>query len=78
MSAEAAITRSWPVGPYMVTLSAPKPKPGQQLAAAIEWAPSLPKSRLTVAEIAQYRAGRDAAIVDIARELGIRVAVVEV
>lgn len=74
MSAEAAaITRSWSVGPYTATLTVPKAKPGQTVAAVIEWEPRVPQ-RLKPAEIEQYRAGRDAAI----KALGLNVLVVEV
>lgn len=76
MSAEAAFTRSWAVGAFTASLSAPRPKPGQQLAAVIEWAPSVP-ARLTPDELAAYRAGRDAALLELATELGASVAVVD-
>ena len=76
MTAEAAFTRSWPVGSYNATLSTPKPKPGQQLTAVIEWTPSQPR-RLTPAEFEQYRSGRDAALAEMAAELRINVAVVD-
>lgn len=76
MSAEGAFTRTWQVGRYTATLSAPRPKPGAFQCALIEWEPNAP-DRLTDAELQAYRRGRDAALADLARALGIRVAVVE-
>ncbi len=76
MSAELAVTRSWPVGRYTATLSTPRPKAGACLAAAVEWAPSTP-DRLSASELAAYLAGRNVALRDLARELGITVAVVD-
>ncbi len=78
MSADAAVlVRSWPVGAYVVTMSVPRPVGGLQKAVAIEWSPSEP-TRLSGKELDQYRRGRDEAIGDLARELGIRVAVLEI
>lgn len=77
MSAEAALlTRSWKVGHRTCTLTAPRPVQGQALCAAMEWTPSEPK-RLTPAELEQYRAGRNQAVAEIARELRINAAVIE-
>lgn len=76
MSGEAAFSRSWPVGQLTVTLSCPRPKPGQVLSAVIEWSPRRPV-RLQPAELAQYRAGRDAALRDLSSEFGLTVGVVE-
>jgi hypothetical protein len=42
----------------------------------MEWAPDLP-GRLSAEEINQYRKGRNAALLDIARELGVRIALVD-
>lgn len=72
MSAEAAFTRSWRVGRYTATLSAPRPKPGQLLAAVIEWEPRQP-DRLSTDEQAQYRRGRDDAL----RALDLKALVIE-
>lgn len=76
MSAEPAFVHSWAVGAFKATLSAPRPRPGQQLAAVIEWTPAEP-AHLTADEWAQYRAGRHHALVGIAAEFGINVAVLE-
>lgn len=75
MSATGGIARSWPVGKYSVTMTIPRTGSGV-LAASVEWEPHLPK-RLTEAELQQYRAGRDAALVEMAAELGITVGLVE-
>jgi hypothetical protein len=73
----AALVRQFKVGPYSITLSVPKVAPGGAASACVEWEPHMPK-RLSVMELAQYRAGRDAAIAEIANELGGTVAVMEV
>lgn len=73
MSAEAAaLVRSWPVGRYTCTLTAPQPKRGAVHTVVIEWSPEQPK-RLTHAEIEQYREGRDAAFL----ALGLNVLILE-
>ena len=77
MSAEAAFVRSWQVGAFTVTLSMPKPRPGRAQSCLIEWAPDAPPS-MSAAEWGQYRAGRNAALAELARELGSNVAVLEV
>jgi|JI8StandDraft_1071087.scaffolds.fasta_scaffold51094_2 hypothetical protein len=71
----AAFTATWRVGSRTVTLTSPHPKPGQALSAVVEWDPAMPL-KLTPAELVQYRAGRDAALADMAQALGITVAVV--
>lgn len=77
MSAEAAaFTRSWPVGRYTATLTAPRPKAGAASSAVVEWQPALPH-RLTPEELRQYRAGRDAALTDMAQQFGIAATVME-
>lgn len=77
MSAEAAFTRSWPVGRYTATLTSPKARdPGAVRSACVEWQPSMPL-RLTPEEMRVYRAGRDAALSDLAREFGINLAVID-
>lgn len=77
MTAEVAIlTRSWPVGDRTCTLTVPRAKPSEIMHAVAEWSPTEP-SRLTAAEWAQYRAGRNHALAGIAAELGITVAVLE-
>lgn len=76
MSASLAFVRTWMVGSHTATLTCPRPAPGQMLAAVIEWAPSEP-NRLNASELAAYRAGRNAALADLAQELGLRVALIE-
>lgn len=76
MSAEAAFTRSWRVGMWVASLTCRKPQAGQDLAAVIEWTPNRPH-RLSAGELQQYRAGRDAAMAELAAELGITVGVIE-
>ena len=76
MNAEAAISRSWAVGDRTVTLTVPRSRPGAVMCAAVEWSPSEPNS-LTGQELALYRIGRNEAIAEIAAELGIRAAVLD-
>lgn len=77
MSAEAPVAvRTWPVGRYIVTMSIPKPRRGSVISATVEWAPDEP-ARLSVEELRQYRSGRNLALAELAAELGIRVAVVD-
>jgi len=78
MSAEAAIcVRTWTVGWRTCTLTMQRPKAGAVLHCSMEWAPDKPV-RLSDAEIAEYRRGRNAALAEISLELGINAAVVEV
>lgn len=78
MTAEAAtISRTWKVGNRTVTLTLPKPKRGGVQSCVIEWAPDVPPT-VSAAELAEYRAGRNAALAELARELGGNVAVLEV
>lgn len=78
MTAEAALlTRTFRVGKRTVTLTFPRPKAGDALCLACEWSPDPPR-RLSKAELRQYRAGRNAAVAELARELGVKAAVVEV
>lgn len=77
MSAEAAIAvRSWPVGRHACQLTVRRPKPGAVVNAVVEWSPAEP-ARLTAEEWAQYRAGRNQALAELAAELGINVGVLE-
>ncbi len=77
MSAEAAIfTRTWQVGSRKVTMTLPRLPSGKPGVVAMEWDGSVPK-RMGNAEWQQYRAGRDAALADLARELGLNIAVVD-
>ena len=77
MSADAAfVSRSWSVGERTVTLTIPRPKPGRPLIACAEWSPTEPSS-LSTEEWTTYRQGRQIAITELAEELGITVALLE-
>lgn len=77
MSAESpALVRSWSVGRYTCTLLMPKVRGRMLTSCVIEWTPEQPR-KLTEAEIAQYRAGRDAAFAELALALNRNVAVVD-
>lgn len=76
MSAAAGFSRTWAVGKYRATLSCPRPRPGVTASACIEWFPHVPQ-RLTLREVDEYRAGRASALADLARELRVSVAVVD-
>jgi len=78
MSGESALlTRSWPVGARTVTLTIPKPRPGAPVCATAEWSPTEP-TRLSTDEWKQYRMGRNEALAQLAGELGISVAVLDI
>jgi len=65
MSATApALVRSWQVGRYEVTLTVQSPIPGCITHALVEWSPHQPDD-LTVQELEQYRAGRNAAFAEL-------------
>ena len=72
----AIALRGWPVGSYVCTLTMCRAAPGQLVSALIQWEPRQPTS-LTDEELREYRAGRDRALAEISRELGINAAVVE-
>ena len=77
MSAEAALaSRTWSVGRYECTLTVPRPRPGDVLHAVMEWAPEQPR-RLSSSQMRQYRRGRNQAVAEVAQQLGISAAVVE-
>src|SRR5581483_11686094 len=77
VSAVAALAvKSWKAGRYTCTLTLQRPRPTALVNAVIEWAPEQPK-RLTDAELAEYRAGRNKAMADLSQALGINAAVVE-
>lgn len=77
MSAEAALlVRSWKVGSRTVTMTVPKPRGKRPAFPVMDWSPQVPRN-LTADEWAQYRAGRDAALAELAQSLGGTVAVVE-
>lgn len=77
MGAEAAVfVRVWKVGDRSCRMTLPKPTVGRAVQVAVEWAPDQP-TRLSAAELVEYRAGRDAAIAEVAQTLGITVGVVD-
>ena len=76
MSAEKAIVRTWRVGRFTAELSVRKPQPGVMASAVIDWSPGIPHD-LTERDLEKYRAGRRKAIEEIASELGVSVAVLE-
>lgn len=76
MSAESAFVRTWRAGRYTATLTYPISRAGEVRSAAIEWSPAMPR-RLTPAELAEYRAGRDHALAALSAEFGVRIAVLE-
>lgn len=78
MSAEAAaLTRSFRVGKRTCTLTVPAPRIGSAVTMVVEWTPTVPR-RLTKAELRAYRAGRDAALADLALLTGLQTCVVEI
>lgn len=77
MSAESPlIVRTWPVGGFTATLTVPRVNGDATASAVIEWTPSVP-SRLTEQEVAQYRAGRNRALAEVAQLMGGNVALLE-
>lgn len=78
MAAEKPLfTGTFPVGERTVTLTVSRGRKGGPGAMVVEWTADRP-ARLTPAELAEYRAGRDAALAELGHLLGGRVAVVEV
>ena len=69
MTATAAlISRTWTVGKrFRVTLTIPRPLPGQVACAACEWLPAIPE-RMNKREQRDYYRGRDDALREL-REL---------
>jgi hypothetical protein len=65
------------VGDRTCTMTVPRLQPGRPVHLAIEWSPTMPR-RLSDAELDEYRVGRDAALADVARELGVTAALLEV
>lgn len=77
MSAETVVlSRTWTVGKRTVTFTVPQPKPGHAVHCCCEWSPDEPQ-RLAGTEWLQYVAGRNAAIAELAHELGVNVAVID-
>lgn len=78
MTAEAAIlSRSWRVGDRVATISVPPTAGPGPRCACIEWSPS-PPAGLSAAEWVEYRAGRNAAVEELAEALGVTAAVLEI
>jgi hypothetical protein len=74
MSAEAPLVNaSFKVGARTATITVRKPVKGTAISMACEWSPDAPKT-LTPQELAEYRAGRDAAF----SAAGLRALIVEV
>lgn len=67
-----ALVKTWSVGRYEVTLTVQRPIAGGITHALVEWSPHQPDD-LTVQELEQYRAGRNAAFA----ELGLLAAVLD-
>jgi hypothetical protein len=79
MPSDASLfARSWHVGRWTVTVTVPPVQAGRASIAALEWSPGLPERPLTALELEQYRQGRDAAAADLARTLGLNIAVQEI
>jgi hypothetical protein len=77
MSAESPLSISrFAVGARTCVMTIPKPRAGEAASCVIEWLPDVP-TRLTPAELAEYRAGRDQVLTALSRRLGITAAVVE-
>lgn len=77
MSAEAPLSVSrFAVGDRTCALTIARPKVGEMASCVVEWHPDIP-TRLTPAELREYRAGRDQVLAALARELGITAAVVD-
>lgn len=76
MSAALPVVRSWRVGERVVTLTIPKTAPGEPTRATAVWTPTEPAS-LSTSEWQDYRHGRHRALSEIAAELGISVAVLD-
>ncbi len=75
-AARPLIRRTWPVGERTVTLTILKAVPGRPARTTAEWSPNQP-STLTADEWREYRSGRHQALEEIAAELGISVAVLD-
>jgi hypothetical protein len=78
MQSEApSIVRSWRVGPWTVTLTAPRAAVGGVVVAEVEWVPALPDRELTPREFVQYQGGLARATADVAEALGMQFATAE-
>lgn len=78
MSAEVAtLTRTWSVGRHRCTLTVGPARPDEMATSVIEWSPQPPR-RLSSSQLRAYRRGRNAAMAELAAELGGAVVLVEV
>ena len=78
MGAEAAaLVRSFRVGRRVVTITMPPTKRGEVRSTVIEWEPDVPP-RLSKRELRQYRAGRNAALRELAEVIGGSILVIDV
>ena len=71
-----ALVRNFPVGRRVCTLTIPSPKPHGLVCMVAEWSPEAPK-HLSHRELQQYRKGRNKALAELSRDLGIKTLVVE-
>ena len=72
----AALVRSFPVGRRTCTLTIETPKIGAVVNMVVEWFPNAP-TRFSPREWRQYRHGRNAAVAELARQTGMKAAVIE-
>lgn len=80
MSAEApAVLRSFKVGHRICTIALRRPAPGQEIDYLMaDWSPDAPARLTDEREIAEYRAGRDAAVAELAELIGGNIAIAEI
>ena len=71
-----SLVRSFTVGRYTVTLRVPPIERGSVRSMVCEWEPETP-TRLTKRELREYRAGRDAALAELAEAMSTRALVIE-
>lgn len=77
MSGPAAIVKTWRVGRYTAQVTVKRPaEDGVAQRVVVEWLPGPPRA-LTDRDYATHRAARNRAIAEIAAELGINAAVLE-
>lgn len=78
MSGEAPLVhRSFAVGRRTCEVTIPRPPVGGVISMVVEWLPEPPR-QLAPEELAEYRRGRDAAVAEAARLIGMTAAVIEV
>ncbi len=71
-----ALVSTFRVGSRIVTMTLPAFRPGEVSHITTEWEPDLPRW-LSKREWNQYRAGRDAAVAELARGAGVKAAILE-